>query len=100
MLSRFQVSQNGLDVCGLLIERLGVSFRPYVNTVLPPTVDRLGDSKEAVRERAASVLNRWASCLRLYRVTLEVISVKFPSAQAEKGRHWNDQNYSEAKQGT
>ena len=69
---RFQVSQNGLDVCGLLIERLGVSFRHYVNTVLPPTVDRLGDSKEAVRERAASVLNRCASCLRLDRMTLVV----------------------------
>ena len=57
----FQVSQNGLDVCGLLIERLGVSFRHYVNTVLPPTVDRLGDSKESVRERASSVLNRYVA---------------------------------------
>ena len=62
----FQVSQNGLDVCGLLIERLGVSFRHYVNTVLPPTVDRLGDSKESVRERASSVLNRYVTLL--YRV--------------------------------
>ena len=70
----FQVSQNGLDVCGLLIERLGVSFRPYVNTVLPPTVDRLGDSKEAVRERAASVLNRWECHSRARLCELEIDS--------------------------
>ena len=48
----FQVSQNGLDVVGLIIERLGSGFRPYINTVLGPAVDRLGDTRETVREKA------------------------------------------------
>ena len=52
----FQVSQNGLDICGLLIDRLGVSFKPYLNTVLGPVIDRLGDSRETVREKANAVI--------------------------------------------
>ncbi len=35
-----------------MIERLGAQFRPYLNTVLPPAVDRLGDTRETVREKA------------------------------------------------
>merc|ERR1712223_1096142 len=50
--SNFKVSQNGLDVVGLLIESLGRGFRPYINTVLGPAVDRLGDTRETVRDKA------------------------------------------------
>ena len=46
------MSQNGLDVVGLLIERLGSGFRPYINTVLAAAVDRLGDTRETVRDKA------------------------------------------------
>lgn len=46
------MSQNGLDVVGLLIERLGHGFKPYVNTILGPAVDRLGDTRETVRDKA------------------------------------------------
>lgn len=35
-----------------LIDRLGHDFRPYLPTVLPVVVDRLGDSKDTVREKA------------------------------------------------
>jgi CLIP-associating protein 1/2 len=52
----FQVSQNGLDIVGLLIERLGSSFRPYLNVVLAAVIDRLGDARETVREKANAVL--------------------------------------------
>ena len=48
----FQVSQNGLDVVGLLIERLGHGFKPYINTVLGAALDRLGDTRETVRDKA------------------------------------------------
>ncbi len=45
---------------GLLVERLGPAVRPYLNTMLPPAIDRLGDSKEAVREKACGVITRLA----------------------------------------
>eukprot|EP00094_Tigriopus_californicus_P010842 TCALIF_10457-PA protein Name:"Similar to clasp1 CLIP-associating protein 1 (Xenopus tropicalis)" AED:0.13 eAED:0.13 QI:0/0.69/0.64/0.92/0.69/0.78/14/163/953 len=46
------VCQNGLDIVGLLVERMGHSFRSYLGTVLVPTLDRLGDARESVREKA------------------------------------------------
>ena len=56
--SSFQVSQNGLDIVGLLVERLCHGFKVYVNTVIGAVVDRLGDTREVVRERANHVLTR------------------------------------------
>ena len=53
-----QVSQNGLDVVGLLIERLGRDFRHYVNTVLSAAVDRLGDTRETVRDKAHHLITK------------------------------------------
>lgn len=35
-----------------LADRLGTDFRPYLSTVLPAVVDRLGDAKDTVREKA------------------------------------------------
>ncbi|XP_068894094.1 CLIP-associating protein 1-A isoform X5 [Tenebrio molitor] len=35
-----------------LIDRLGTDFRPYLQTVLPNVIDRLGDAKDTVREKA------------------------------------------------
>ena len=53
-----QVSQNGLDVVGLLIESLGRGFRPYINTTLGPAVDRLGDTRETVRDKAHHLITK------------------------------------------
>jgi len=50
--SNFKVSQNGLDIIGFLIDRLASDFKPYLNTVLTSIVDRLGDTRESVREKA------------------------------------------------
>ena len=36
----YQVSQNGLDIIGFLIDRLASDFKPYLNTVLTSIVDR------------------------------------------------------------
>lgn len=35
-----------------LVDRLGHDFRPYLQTVLPVVIDRLGDAKDTVREKA------------------------------------------------
>ena len=58
IVSSFQVSQNGLDVVGLLIESLGRGFRPYINTTLGPAVDRLGDTRETVRDKAHHLITK------------------------------------------
>ncbi|KAJ8951226.1 hypothetical protein NQ318_010253 [Aromia moschata] len=46
------VSSNGIEVLTYLIDRLGSDFRPYLPTVLPNVVDRLGDAKDTVREKS------------------------------------------------
>ena len=51
-----QVSQNGLDIVGYLIDRLASEFKPYLNTVLTSVLDRLGDTRLEVREKANIVL--------------------------------------------
>ncbi|XP_069703536.1 CLIP-associating protein 1 isoform X4 [Periplaneta americana] len=50
--SNNKVSQNGIDAMTYLVDRMAVDFRPYISTVLPPIIDRLGDSKEMVREKS------------------------------------------------
>jgi len=50
--SNFKVSQNGLDIVGFLIDRLSGDFKPYLNTILSSVLDRLGDTREVVREKA------------------------------------------------
>lgn len=50
--SNYKVSSNGIEVMTSLIDRLGHDFRPYLQTVLPAVVDRLGDAKDTVREKA------------------------------------------------
>lgn len=50
--SNFKVSSNGIEVMTYLIDRLGTDFRPYLQTVLPNVIDRLGDAKDTVREKS------------------------------------------------
>lgn len=35
-----------------MVDRLGHDFRPYLQTVLPVVLDRLGDARDTVREKA------------------------------------------------
>ncbi|XP_018306721.1 CLIP-associating protein 1-A isoform X5 [Mycetomoellerius zeteki] len=35
---------------------MGHDFKPYISTIIQPTIDRLGDSKDATREKAQLVL--------------------------------------------
>ncbi|CAB3383705.1 Hypothetical predicted protein [Cloeon dipterum] len=56
--SQSKVAQNGLEAFALIVDRMGVDFKPYVTIVLPPIIDRLGDSKDLVREKAQVLLNK------------------------------------------
>jgi len=49
--SNFKVSLMGLDLMIELIKRMESYFKPFIPSVLPVVIDRLGDSKELVRER-------------------------------------------------
>ncbi|CAL7941326.1 unnamed protein product [Xylocopa violacea] len=51
-----KVVQNGLEVLTFLADRMGHDFKPYISTIIQPTIDRLGDSKDATREKAQLVL--------------------------------------------
>ncbi|XP_049819238.1 CLIP-associating protein isoform X3 [Aethina tumida] len=50
--SNYKVSSNGIEVMTYLIDRLGTDFRPYQQNVLQNVIDRLGDAKDTVREKA------------------------------------------------
>ncbi|XP_061520489.1 CLIP-associating protein 2 [Phycodurus eques] len=56
--SNFKVALLGIDICAAFVERLGVSFRGYLVTVLPALVDRLGDGKDQVRENSQALILR------------------------------------------
>ncbi|KAK8391257.1 hypothetical protein O3P69_017127 [Scylla paramamosain] len=55
--SNFKVALNGLEVMTFLVERMNHDFRPYLSSVTPAATDRLGDSKDAVREKAQMLLS-------------------------------------------
>ncbi|KAK8736518.1 hypothetical protein OTU49_005051 [Cherax quadricarinatus] len=55
--SNFKVTLNGLEVMTFLVERMKEDFRPYLSSVIPAVTDRLGDSKDAVREKAQLLLS-------------------------------------------
>lgn len=57
----FKIAQNALEVLTALAERMGSEFSPYVPTVLPHIIDRLADTKEAVRHTARTCMVSLAS---------------------------------------
>lgn len=54
--SNYKVSSNGIEVMTYLADRLSSDFKPYIQSVLPATIDRLGDAKDTVREKAQLLL--------------------------------------------
>ncbi|XP_071101297.1 CLIP-associating protein 1-like isoform X23 [Haliotis cracherodii] len=54
--SNYKISVNGLEVLCLMVDRMGEEFKPHVTSVLPAVIDRLGDSKDQVREKAQDLL--------------------------------------------
>lgn len=59
--SNFKVSLNGLECLIWLVDRTNDKFKVYISTALPPAVERLGDSKEQVRESAQNFIQKLMS---------------------------------------
>ncbi|XP_065684117.1 CLIP-associating protein 1 isoform X4 [Hydra vulgaris] len=57
--SNFKVSSQGLEILGLLAYQMGPSFKTHINSTLATVVDRLGDSKQLVRDQALDVLFKY-----------------------------------------
>ncbi|XP_078072683.1 CLIP-associating protein 2 isoform X3 [Mustelus asterias] len=56
--SNFKVTLLALDVIGALVDRIKDRFKPHFGTVVPALVDRLGDTKDQVREQTQNLLVR------------------------------------------
>ncbi|XP_029590399.1 CLIP-associating protein 2 isoform X22 [Salmo trutta] len=56
--SNYKVALLGIDITGAFVDRLGEHFRGYLGTVVPALVDRLGDSKDQVREQSQNLILR------------------------------------------
>uniref|UniRef100_A0A6B2EFM1 Putative microtubule associated-protein orbit n=1 Tax=Phlebotomus kandelakii TaxID=1109342 RepID=A0A6B2EFM1_9DIPT len=56
--SHFKIAQRALEALSELIGRLGHDFNAYTPTVLQNVVDRLGDNRDTVREKAQLVLQK------------------------------------------
>nr|XP_020661462.1 CLIP-associating protein 1 isoform X14 [Pogona vitticeps] len=54
--SNYKVVLLGLDILSALVSRLQDRFRAQIGTVLPSLIDRLGDSKDSVREQDQALL--------------------------------------------
>ncbi|KAI2658953.1 CLIP-associating protein 1-B [Labeo rohita] len=52
----FKVALLGMDIVSALVTRLQDRFKTQIGTVLPSLIDRLGDSKDQVRDQALSLL--------------------------------------------
>ncbi|XP_046398503.1 CLIP-associating protein 1-A isoform X2 [Ischnura elegans] len=59
----FKVVQNGLEAIGFLVEKMRHDFKPYIPTVLPLIADRLGDSKDQVRDKSQHLILRVMDCV-------------------------------------
>lgn len=46
----FQVVQNGLDALTYMADRMGHDFRPYISTIIQPSIDRLGKYRNVLFE--------------------------------------------------
>jgi CLIP-associating protein 1/2 len=57
-----KVTQYGIDIITQLITRMRTDFRPYISTVLPLAVDRLGDSKESIKVKALFLIMKLMEC--------------------------------------
>ncbi|KAJ7991653.1 hypothetical protein DPEC_G00286120 [Dallia pectoralis] len=56
--SNYKVALLGIDIAGAFVDRLAERFRGYLGTVVPALVDRLGDSKDQVRDQSQALILR------------------------------------------
>ncbi|XP_026736915.1 CLIP-associating protein isoform X2 [Trichoplusia ni] len=84
----FKVAQNALEVLTALAERMGTEFTHFVPTVLPHIIDRLADTKEAVRHTARTCVTslaayRAVNCRALLARLAPALQHKAPHAREE-----------------
>ncbi|XP_049543121.1 CLIP-associating protein isoform X4 [Anopheles darlingi] len=60
--SHYKIAQRALEAFTELIVRLGHDFNAYTSTILPHVIDRLGDSRDTVREKAQLLLHKLMEC--------------------------------------
>ncbi|MBN3325941.1 CLAP2 protein, partial [Atractosteus spatula] len=53
---RSQVALMGIDIVSAFVDRLSERFKGYIGTVVPALIDRLGDSKDQVREQSQNLI--------------------------------------------
>uniref|UniRef100_A0A8C9VYK9 Cytoplasmic linker associated protein 2 n=1 Tax=Scleropages formosus TaxID=113540 RepID=A0A8C9VYK9_SCLFO len=56
--SNYKVALLGIDIVGTLADRMLERFKGYLGAVLPVLIDRLGDSKDQVREQSQALILR------------------------------------------
>nr|XP_049463711.1 CLIP-associating protein isoform X10 [Anopheles coluzzii] len=62
LLVELKIAQRALEAFTELIVRLGQDFNAYTSTILPHVIDRLGDSRDTVREKAQLLLHKLMEC--------------------------------------
>ncbi|KAG5670591.1 hypothetical protein PVAND_000842 [Polypedilum vanderplanki] len=60
--SHFKIAQRALEAFTELVQRLGQDFNAYTSTILPQVIDRLGDNRDTVREKAQLLLQKLVEC--------------------------------------
>lgn len=60
--SNFKLVQIDLDILTELVNRMRTDFQPYLTTLVPPLVDKLGDSKDTIREKALNLFRKLVEC--------------------------------------
>ena len=56
--NNFKISLTTLQVFSDLVEKIGVALTPFVGTIVPTLVEKLGDNKIVVRQANAKVFNK------------------------------------------
>ncbi|UJR21229.1 hypothetical protein I4U23_024325 [Adineta vaga] len=80
--SNFRIAHNGLRTLEMLIDRLDSNeFGNYVEQVTSATVDRLGDSKDQVREAASNLLIKLMTTYTVQRIWDLIQPLVFDSKQ-------------------
>ncbi|XP_068670477.1 CLIP-associating protein 1-A-like isoform X5 [Montipora foliosa] len=57
--SNFKLSLTGLDLLHKIVDKLGTNFRSHLLPVVPSIIDRLGDSKQQVRDSSQELLQKF-----------------------------------------
>lgn len=60
--SNFKVVQLDLDILMELVNRMKTDFQPYLSSAIPNLVDKLGDSKEVIREKTLQLFRKLVEC--------------------------------------